>query len=242
VIEGSSSPRPYNVSPEGGKMAKSTAEKTPRPVARVGDTGLVERRRAQIVEAATRLVARQGFAKTVVRDIAEEASISVGLVYEYVRSKEDILFLIYEHWTRVWGEGLEGAIISGKGPLEQLDAATTFLVKMADRHADVTHLFYRETGHLSEQGLAFAKAAERSKVERVAGVIDEAVGKGLFRPETDSLLVATNLVMLAHTWVLKGYLLRKGRTAVGYAGSVVDTVVRGWATPAGRRAWDRRRS
>ncbi len=222
-------------------MARTTAAKPPRPVARVGDTGLVERRRAQIVEAATRLVARQGFAKTVVRDIAEEAKISVGLVYEYVRSKEDILFLIYEHWAAVWGEGLESAIASGKGPLEQLEAATSFLIKTADKHADVTHLFYRESGHLSEQALAFSKAAERSMVERVAGVIEEAVSKGLLRPETDSLLVASTLVMLSHGWVLKGYLLRKGRTPAAYAGSVVDTVVRGWATTAGRRAWDRHR-
>jgi AcrR family transcriptional regulator len=223
-------------------MARSTAEKAARPVARVGDTGLVERRRAQIVEAATRLVARQGFAKTVVRDIAEEASISVGLVYEYVRSKEDILFLIYEHWARVWGEGLDKAVAPGKGPLEQLEAATSFLVKTADKHDDVTHLIYREPGHLSEQGLAFSKATERSMVERVAGVIDEAIAKGLLRPETDALLVATTLVMLSHAWVLKGYLLRRGRTPAGYARSVVDTVVRGWATPAGRKAWDRRRS
>ncbi len=223
-------------------MARTTAAKPPRPVARVGDTGLVERRRAQIVEAATRLVARQGFAKTVVRDIAEEAKISVGLVYEYVRSKEDILFLIYEHWAGVWGQGLEGAIASGKGPLEQLDAATSFLVKTADKHADVTHLFYRESGHLSEQALAFSKAAECSMVERVAAVIEEAVSKGLLRPETDSLLVASTLVMLSHGWVLKGYLLRKGRTLAAYAGSVVDTVVRGWGTTAGRRTWDRHRA
>jgi AcrR family transcriptional regulator len=223
-------------------MAKSTARKTPRPVARVGDTGLVERRRAQIVEAATRLVARQGFAKTVVRDIAEEANISVGLVYEYVRSKEDILFLIYEHWAQVWSEGLDKAIASEKGPLEQLGAATAFLVKTADRHADVTHLFYREPGHLSEQGLALAKATERSMVERVAGVIEEAVAKGLLRPETDPVLLATNVIMLSHAWVLKAYLLRRGRTPAGYAAAVADSLVRGWATPVGRRSWDRHRS
>src|SRR5256712_12857434 len=110
-------------------MAKAVAAKGgTRPLSRVGDADLVERRRAQIVEAATRLVARQGFAKTVVRDIAEEANISVGLVYEYVRSKEDILFLIYEHWSRVWGEGLEKAISRGKDPLDQLMSAVSFLV------------------------------------------------------------------------------------------------------------------
>jgi hypothetical protein len=76
----------------------------------------------------------------------------------------------------------------------------------------------------------------------MGAVIEEAIAKGLLRPETDSLLVATTLVMLSHAWVLKGYLLRRGRTPAGYAASVVDTVVRGWATPGGRRTWERRRS
>ena len=224
-------------------MAKVTTAKTgTRPLSRVGDADLVERRRAQIVEAATRLVARQGFAKTVVRDIAEEANISVGLVYEYVRSKEDILFLIYEHWSRVWGEGLEKAISRGKDPLDQLMSAVSFLVGTADRHTDVTHLFYRESGHLSEYGTDQAKQTEREMVDRLTAILEAAVEAELLRPETDSLAVATSLILLSHGWVLKGYLLRKGRTPAAYAASLVETAVNGWATPAGRKAWERRRA
>ena len=224
-------------------MAKVTAAKTgTRPLSRVGDADLVERRRAQIVEAATRLVARQGFAKTVVRDIAEEANISVGLVYEYVRSKEDILFLIYEHWSRVWGEGLEKAIARGKDPLDQLLSAVSFLVGSADKHTDVTHLFYRESGHLSEYGTDQAKQTEREMVDRLTAILEAAVAAELLRPDIDCLAVATSLILLSHGWVLKGYLLRKGRTPASYATSLVETAVNGWATPAGRKAWERRRA
>jgi AcrR family transcriptional regulator len=223
-------------------MAKVTAAKAgTRPLSRVGDADLVERRRAQIVEAATRLVARQGFAKTVVRDIAEEANISVGLVYEYVRSKEDILFLIYEHWSQVWGEGLEKALSRGKDPLDQLMSGVSFLVGAADKHSDVTHLFYRESGHLSEYGTDQAKQTEREMVDRMTAVLEAAVEAELLRPETDCLSVATSLILLSHGWVLKGYLLRKGRTPAAYAASLVETAVNGWATPAGRKAWERRR-
>jgi AcrR family transcriptional regulator len=223
-------------------MAKATAAKTgTRPLSRVGDADLVERRRAQIVEAATRLVARQGFAKTVVRDIAEEANISVGLVYEYVRSKEDILFLIYEHWSRVWGEGLEKAVARGKDPLDQLMSAVSFLVGTADKHTDVTHLFYRESGNLSDYGTDQAKQTEREMVDRMTAILEAAVEAELLRPETDCLAVATSLILLSHGWVLKGYLLRKGRTPATYAASLVETAVNGWATAAGRKAWERRR-
>ena len=223
-------------------MAKATAGKgSIRPLSRVGDADLVERRRAQIVEAATRLVARQGFARTVVRDIAEEANISVGLVYEYVRSKEDILFLIYEHWARVWGEGLDKAIARGKDPLDQLVSGVSFLVSTADTHADVTHLFYRETGHLSDYATEQAKQTEREMVDRLTAVFDAAVEADLMRPDTDRLALATQLILLCHGWVLKGYLLRKGRTPAVYATALVEMAFNGWATPAGRKAWERRR-
>ena len=223
-------------------MAKAAGPKNSiRPLSRVGDADLVERRRSQIVEAATRLVARQGFAKTVVRDIAEEANISVGLVYEYVRSKEDILFLIYEHWARVWGEGLEKALTRGKDPLDQLISGVSFLVTTADKHHDVTHLFYRESGHLSEYGTEQAKTTEREMVDRMTAVLEAGVEADLLRPETDCLALATQLILLCHGWVLKGYLLRKGRTAAGYANSLVDMTINGWATPAGRKALERRR-
>src|SRR5688572_18400767 len=183
----------------GGLMVKATAPKSgTRPLSRVGDADLVERRRAQIVEAATRLVARQGFAKTVVRDIAGEANISVGLVYEYVRSKEDILFLIYEHWSKVWCDGLEKALTQSQDPLARIEDAVNFLVKTSDKYADVTHLHYREGGNLSDDGRELAKRTERQMLDQLLGPINEAVAAGMLRPDTDTLVVATSLILLGH--------------------------------------------
>ncbi len=53
-----------------------------------------QRERAQrfnnILEAARRCFEKKGFLKTTLQDVAEEAEISVGLIYRYFESKEDI--------------------------------------------------------------------------------------------------------------------------------------------------------
>jgi AcrR family transcriptional regulator len=57
-----------------------------------------KRKRAlQLSQAATRVLAREGFAATRMEDIAKEAGVSKGLLYEYYRSKEDLFFAVCDH-------------------------------------------------------------------------------------------------------------------------------------------------
>ncbi len=50
-----------------------------------------EARRKQIIDAAYRCFAEKGFQKATMRDICKEANLSVGAVYNYFRSKDDII-------------------------------------------------------------------------------------------------------------------------------------------------------
>lgn len=64
------------------------------PVARVATSergALVERRRAQVVEAAVRLFAAHGFDATTVEAVAREAGVSKGSIYLYFANKEALL-------------------------------------------------------------------------------------------------------------------------------------------------------
>ena len=57
---------------------------------------LVERRRRQIADAAVQLFIEKGFHKTTTRQIAGAAGFSIGSLYEYFASKEDILYMVCE--------------------------------------------------------------------------------------------------------------------------------------------------
>jgi AcrR family transcriptional regulator len=54
------------------------------------------RTRARVLESALALFRDRGYATTTLRDIASEADVSLGLVYRYFRSKDDLVVAIYE--------------------------------------------------------------------------------------------------------------------------------------------------
>ncbi|MBW0107937.1 TetR/AcrR family transcriptional regulator [Pseudonocardia sp. KRD-182] len=56
----------------------------------------LDARRAQIVEAAARCFARQGFHATTVQDVLRESGLSTGAVYRYFRSKGDLVSAVAE--------------------------------------------------------------------------------------------------------------------------------------------------
>lgn len=60
---------------------------------RVSDAYL-DKRRAQILDAALRCFARDGFHRTTMQDIVREAALSPGAIYRYFAAKEDIIAAI----------------------------------------------------------------------------------------------------------------------------------------------------
>ena len=57
----------------------------------VTDEALVRERRAQIVAGAVKLFSKNGYDRTTVQQVAKKAGVSTGLIYQYVRDKEDLL-------------------------------------------------------------------------------------------------------------------------------------------------------
>ncbi len=60
----------------------------------VKDESLIEKRRDQIIQGAVRLFKEKGFHRATTREIATAAGFSIGTLYEYIRTKEDVLYLV----------------------------------------------------------------------------------------------------------------------------------------------------
>ena len=61
---------------------------------------LKKEKKASIIEAAARVFARRGYSRTLMANIATEAGIGKGTVYEYFDSKEDLFFAVFEWFVQ----------------------------------------------------------------------------------------------------------------------------------------------
>ena len=76
---------------------------------------LIEARRAQILEAAIAVIAEQGFQRTTIKQIAAQAEVADGTIYNYFKNKDDILMAIIAQITEAETRELHFAEAQGMG-------------------------------------------------------------------------------------------------------------------------------
>jgi AcrR family transcriptional regulator len=77
-------------------------------------------KRPRLVEAACAVFAEKGYASTRVADIAVRAGVGKGTVYEYFRSKEELLFAVFESINMDISARMDAALAAGGSTEEQL--------------------------------------------------------------------------------------------------------------------------
>jgi len=172
---------------------------------------LVAQRHRQIVDAAVQLFIKQGFHKTTTRQIARAAGFSIGSLYEYIASKEDILYLVCDaiHAEVEWGVSQAMTSASGdKNPLAEV-IREYFLV--CNRMSDHILLIYQETQSLPPR---WRKKVLENEV-RITGifmeVLEHLVSSGdLPRISERSMeLIAHNISVLGHMWTFRRWFLAR---------------------------------
>ena len=88
----------------------------------VSEQERIDRRRAQILAAASRVFARQGFHRTTVREIAREAGLADGTIYLYFASKRELLLALLGQLGRVDERPADFAAMAGVDARTFLDA------------------------------------------------------------------------------------------------------------------------
>jgi AcrR family transcriptional regulator len=148
------------VAKSSGKKPKGKTVKS-----RIKSPSLIDRRRKQIIDGALRIFIAKGFHKATVREIAREAGLTMGSLYNYIRSKEDIIFMVYDYITGVLRDQMREAIEGIEDPEQRLKAALWQNLKAVNEHQDIIMFLYKESSSLDKESLHLVLARETEYIE-----------------------------------------------------------------------------
>ncbi len=161
---------------------------------------LVERRRAEIIEAAYEVFSRKGYSATGIADIAERLGMGHGTFYRYFKNKRDILDQVVDYGVERIVSELE---LETPEPAKTLDEFREQLRHIGER---LFALLDAEPG-LGQVVMLEATSIDEEMTQRVLGLIDtfgalaatflqNGVNRGFLRQDLDTASVGRAITSL----------------------------------------------
>ena len=155
----------------------------------VNDPKLVEERRRQVLSAAVKLFSENGYYTTTIQQIAKTAGVSAGLIYQYFRDKDDILFLTLRLVLEAYENEIPYQLNGVSHPVDRLCIALWAYCTVVDELRDATVLAYRSTKSLRADRRILIKEDEARTNALLEGCIQNCVDQGFMSPTNTHLHV-----------------------------------------------------
>lgn len=178
---------------------------------------LINKRRQELVNAAVKLFVKKGFHKTTVREIAKEFGMSMGALYDYIRTKEDILFLVCDHIFKSVSDKLEASMKTEKDTKKKLRNAIRDYFVIIDSIQDYTLLLYQETKSLSRKDRNYVLSAEMELTNIFEKIIVQGIKEKTFKiDKRTAKVVANNIMVQGQMWSFRRWVAQKNFTLNNY--------------------------
>ena len=164
-------------------------------------------RREQILRGACDVITREGFAKATVRQIADAAGMPVPTMYQYVRSKEEILAMIYQRFLEEINQRLAASLQPGGSPRQKVVALIRATAETFDHYHAYVKLLFRETKSLGPKARQQVFDLDLACIATWTSTLESAAAGGLKirNPE----LVANLIYYLCTVWAIRHWAIGK---------------------------------
>lgn len=169
------------------------------------DRELTEMKQRQIVEGASAVLFEKGFHGTSIRDIAAACDMSMGQLYHYISSKDDILFLMHRYTQEQWHQHLAAAGFDQiTDPVAKLEHGLRISIKYLSQNRKLIQFIFTESKYLDRDHLRRAlDLDDKNVVGFYRHLLSELPGLRLSGREAE---LAANLVAFICTFLsLRGW-------------------------------------
>lgn len=159
-----------------------------------------EEKRGRIIEAAARVFAQRGLSGTVMADIASEAGIGKGTLYEYFDSKEELFFAVFEWFIQKTGSEAKVSISAlGGSASERLAALNESLahvwIEMEGLYSLIMEFWAASASSQMRERFKWAFRQGYSEFRQIiSALIKDGIERGEFRSDVDVESIAAALV------------------------------------------------
>ena len=176
----------------------------------IKNPNLVRERRRHIIDSTVKLFIQHGYHKTTTRMIAKASGFSIGSLYEYISSKEDLLYLVCKTIHEEVREAVENTLINTDKGKEQLSQVIRQYFYVCDRMGDHILMMYQVTQFLPEKWKAKVLTNELNITNIFINALSSLSGTDNF-PELDDKivnLVGHNISVLGQMWAFRRWHLK----------------------------------
>lgn len=200
----------------------------------VKDQQLIKKRREQMIKASVILFKQKGFHRTTTREIAKESGFSIGTLYEYIGSKEDILYLVCDAIYDEVSERLKKRLKNNVKGIESLRSAISALFHVIDDLQDEVLVMYQESKSLPKEALAYVLQKEMEMTSMIEQVICDCVEEGHIHLSNKEVEIAAhNILVQAHMWTFRRWAVQGKYTVDEYINIQSNLILKGLLKKSG---------
>jgi AcrR family transcriptional regulator len=209
-------------------ITKNQSEVFPKDLgfASTQDSSLIEKRQQQIVDGACKIFFEKGYHPTTTREIAKACGMSIGQLYHYISSKDDVLYLVHKHMQKVWYDYLKKADMKQiDDPVKKLTKALHHSLEFMIENKKLVQFVYSESKYLEKKYLRIVLEMDYNNVVGFwRSLLEEVKKTKSIKGDIDfiSSIIAYLLAFLA----LRGWTLRD-KPNKKHVDSLVDFILRG---------------
>jgi len=174
---------------------------------------LVRERRELLVQAAIQVFLVKGFHNATVRDIGRAAKMTQGTIYNYVSSKDDILYMVCDRIVSEYQSQARQALVHTHGPAERVRAAVRAVSEVMYHHRREIKLIYQDSHLLERRSLRVIQARVEEFIVMFEKLITDAARElnlTLPHPHFSANILTFLPVMIAlRGWSVRGELTRE---------------------------------
>ncbi|MGF6727244.1 AcrR family transcriptional regulator [Paraburkholderia sp. GAS41] len=172
------------------------------------DESLVQQRRDHLIKAAIAVFIEKGFHEATVRDIGKAANMTQGTIYNYVKSKDDILYLVCDRIVTEYQLKVKRAIDEVDDPAARIKAALRATTEIVHNHENEILLIYQNSHLLDKRSRKVILARVKEFIQMFEDIVTQASSQAKITVRNPR--IAANIVTFLPTMIaLRRWSLRE---------------------------------